>query len=645
MKAPVASFLFRFFRRYLGWGLVGIAATVISAVGMVALLSLIEPIFSEVLLSDEPPPGAAGVAVSALQRGEEAAPEVGEPAREVEEPVPEETEEPPLEELKRKADLTYHLRGAYRSLKRRWGIDGSDVVWFAPALFVLVFLVRSLGLFVTGYAFQRIGLGATTDMRNHLYRQILDQSSRFYTSHPSGELVSRVVNDIGVMQTAVSTRLMDVIQQPLALILMIWYLLSIHPQLTLLSVVAAPLLLYPIVRFGKGMRRTSHRSQEHMADLASLVSEGVRGHRVVKAFNMEDFEYRRFWKASRRHLKVNLWAQVLSQASSPVVESLSVAGAAILLIFAGKEIRAGDLETSEFVTFLIGLFALYDPVRKLNKVNLVLQKTLAAAQRVAHITSIPIEVTEPEDPKEIEDVTEEIRFEGVQFSYETEPVLKEIDLAIRQGEVVALVGPSGAGKSSLVNLLPRYFDPDEGRVLIDGIDIRELSLASLRSLIAVVTQETILFNDSIRNNIAYGRADLGLDLVREAAEAAYAHEFIEELPEGYDTQIGEGGAKLSGGQRQRLAIARAILKDAPILILDEATSALDSESEALVQKALGNLVRDRTTLVIAHRLSTVVNSDRIVVMDAGRIVGEGTHQELVERDGVYKRLYDLQFEV
>jgi subfamily B ATP-binding cassette protein MsbA len=629
VKQPVTAFLFRYFRRYVAWALLGMAATVVAAAGMVALLSLIEPIFSEVLLSDARPPGAAGVAISFLD----------------EEETPAEGSERPLEELKRKIDLTYHMRGAYTSLKQRWGIEGRDVVWFAPVLFILVFVGRSVALFVTGYAFQRIGLGATTDMRNDLYRRILDQSSRFYSSHPSGELVSRVVNDVGIMQTAVATRLMDMVQQPLVLGLMVWYLLSIHQELTLLSLVAAPLLLYPIVRFGKGMRRSSHRSQEHMADLANLVSEGVRGHRVVKAFNMEGFEYRRFWKASRRHLRVNLWAQMLSQASSPVVESMSVTGAAALLIFAGREIRVGELATSQFVTFLIGLFALYDPVRKLNKVNLVLQQTLAAAQRVAQIMGVPIEITDPKEPRALGAAGQGIRFEGVSFAYDSEPVLREIELTIDRGEIVALVGPSGAGKSSLVNLLPRYFDPDRGRVTIDGIDIRELSLQSLRSLIAVVTQETVLFNETIRNNIAYGRADLPLESVRGAARAAYAEEFILQAPDGYDTEIGEGGLKLSGGQRQRLAIARAILKNAPILILDEATSALDSESEALVQKALGNLMRDRTTLVIAHRLSTVVNADRIVVLEEGAIVDQGTHQELLARGGIYRRLYDLQFEL
>jgi subfamily B ATP-binding cassette protein MsbA len=438
--------------------------------------------------------------------------------------------------------------------------------------------------------------------------------------------------------------MVDILQQPLALVILVWLLLSIHLKLAVMCLVVAPVILFPIVRFGRGMRRTSHRSQEHMADLANLVAEGVRGHRVVKAFNMEDFEYRRFRKASHRHLRVNLWAQMLSQASSPIVEALAALGGAALLIYAGQAIRADELDSSEMVMFLVALFALYDPVRKLNKVNLVFQQAIAAAKRVRDIMAIPVDVREPETPRSVDGVRSGVHFSDVVFAYDTEVILDGVDLDVKAGEVIALVGPSGAGKTSLVNLLPRYFDPNQGRILIDDVDIREFSLAGLRQLIGIVTQETVLFNDTVRNNIAYGQAKLAREQVEDAARAAYAHEFIEQLPEGYDTVIGESGSKLSGGQRQRLAIARAILKDAPVLILDEATSQLDSESEALVQKALGNLMRQRTTLVIAHRLSTVVNADRIVVMEGGRIVDQGKHQELLARGGTYKRLYDLQFE-
>jgi subfamily B ATP-binding cassette protein MsbA len=547
--------------------------------------------------------------------------------------------------LGKRGDLTNHLSSSYHSLKERWHIQPDQVVWFVPALFVLVALVRSVASFASGYAFQRIGLGATNDLRESLYQRILEQSSRFYAQHPSGELVSRVVSDLQVIQNAISTQLLDLFQQPLTLLLCFWLLISIHVKLALLCVLAAPVLLYPIVRFGKGMRRTSHRIQERTANLASLVAEVVRGHRVVKAFGMEGFEHRRFREASRRHLRTNLRAQMLANASSPVVESLAVVGAAALLVYAGRTIRAGELTASAFVLFLTTLLAMYEPIRKVNKVNLVLQQALAAGERVAQLIDIPIDVAEPAHPRRLAAVQQGIAYEGMRFAYDREPVLLDVDLAIRAGEIVALVGPSGGGKSTLVNLLPRFFDPDEGRVTIDGVDIRELSLASLRALIGIVTQETILFDDTIRNNIAYGRADLSLERVREAAAAAYADEFIMQLPAGYDSPIGESGFKLSGGQRQRLAIARALLKDAPILILDEATSQLDSESEALVQKALGNLMRGRTTLVIAHRLSTIVNADRIVVMEGGRVVDQGTHHELLERGGIYKRLYDLQFQV
>jgi subfamily B ATP-binding cassette protein MsbA len=485
----------------------------------------------------------------------------------------------------------------------------------------------------------------TTDIRNDLYRRILDQSSRFHADHPSGELMARVINDVALMQSAVSNRLLDLFQQSFTLITLMALLISAHGRLALIAFVAAPLFVYPIVRFGKGMRRTSHRSQERMADLTSLMAEGVRGHRVVKAFGMEEFENRRFREATRRHLKANLRAQMLSNGSGPVVESLAVIGAAALLIYAGKSIRAGALSAPELVQFLTALMMLYDPIRKLNKVNLILQEAMAAGSRVARLLGIPNDIADRPGARSPEGVRQGISYEGVSFAYGDQPVLRDVDLPIRAGEIVALVGPSGAGKSTLVNLLPRFFDPTAGRVAIDGVDLRDLTLAGLRALIGVVTQDTLLFNDSVRNNIAYGRADLPLERVREAAAAAYADEFVMSLPEGYDTVIGEGGAKLSGGQRQRLAIARALLKNAPILILDEATSHLDSESEALVQKALYNLIQGRTTLVIAHRLSTVTRADRILVMEAGRIVEEGSHGELLALGGSYKRLFDLQFRV
>jgi subfamily B ATP-binding cassette protein MsbA len=645
----LTAFFSRYTRRYAAWGLLAAAGIVLFAAATAATASLIKPIFAEVLLAGDRAPdplgGMAGLAPTAGSAANaptagSATPHGAAAGRGA--AAGEGTDL--LSALKRRFNLARQLDRGYMSVKRRLGIGPREVVFFVPALFVLVFFVRSFADFLSGYAFQHIGFGITTDIRNDLYRAIIEQSSRFHAEHTSGELVSRVVSDVAMMQSAVSNRLLDLFQQSITLLVLLVFLLSSHFQLALVSLIAAPLLLIPIVRFGKGMRRTSHRSQERMADLTSLMAEGIRGHRVVKAFGMEDFEERRFREATGRHLKVNLRAQMLAQSSSPVVESLGVLGAAALLIYSGQAIRAGRLSAPELVQFLTTLFMLYDPIRRLNKVNLVLQEALAAAQRVARLLSVPNEIVDRPAARSASGVAAGVAFERVCFSYDARrPVLRDVDLAIRAGEIVALVGSSGAGKSTLVNLLPRFFDPDAGRITIDGVDIRDLRLLSLRSLIGLVTQETLLFNDSVRSNIAYGRRDLPLERVREAAAAAYADEFIMQLPQGYDTHIGETGMRLSGGQRQRLAIARALLKDAPILILDEATSQLDSQSEALVQRALYNLMQGRTTLVIAHRLSTVMKADRIVVMEGGRLVEEGSHDQLLALGGTYKRLYELQF--
>jgi ATP-binding cassette, subfamily B, bacterial MsbA len=648
----IARFLWRRLRRYTGWMMVAFAAILTFAVATALLASLIEPIFGEVLLTEgglpfgmgagtEPaaPPPASADGVDSDVAAADAADAPDSP----DSPGGAVAGDGGLPEWLSVIDLQAWFDRGYEGLKSRLGVTPAEVVYFVPLLFVAIFLLRSIADFLSGYAFQRIGLGVTTDIRNELYGRILHQSSRFHADHPSGELVSRVINDVALMQNAVSNRLLDLFQQSITLLFLLGLLLSTHMKLALICLVATPALLVPIVRFGKGMRRTSHRSQERMADLAALMAEGVRGHRVVKAFGMERFEYDRFSEATHRHLKVNLRAQVLSHLSSPVVESLAVIGSAALLVYAGRAIRADELTASVLIGFLAKLLMMYDPVRKLNKVNLILQEALAAAHRVSRLLAIPNEVEDRTGAGALDKVRDGIRFRDVTFSYEEKPVLRGIDLEVASGEIVALVGASGAGKSTLVNLLPRFFDPDEGGVEIDGVDIRDLSLENLRSLIGLVTQDTWLFNDTVRANVAYGRADLPLERVREAAAAAYADEFIMHLPKGYDTVLGEGGLRLSGGQRQRLAIARALLKNAPILILDEATSQLDSESEALVQKALYNLMQGRTTLVIAHRLSTVMKANRILVMDAGRVVEEGSHEELLALGGAYKRLYDLQF--
>jgi subfamily B ATP-binding cassette protein MsbA len=618
----VTRFLWGYFRRYGAWALVA-AVTVLAYGGAtVGLLTVFRAILAEVIRADE---GALGSL---------AMPGSGEDEDEA--------------SIGFDVDLTAMTDGVFSELRTVLGVTEENVVWTLPVIFVLVFLVRSLAAFANGYIFQIIGLGATNDLRNDLYDRILHQSSRFYAQHPSGELVSRVGNDVGVMQNAISSRLLDLFEQSVTLVLLVWFLLSTHFNLALACLVVAPAVFYPVVRFGQGMRRASRRSQERLADLSNLVAEAVRGHRVVKAFGMEGFELARFREATRRHLRVRLRAQLLSYASGPVVETLAVLGGGAFLVYAGYTVRRGELRPSDVMTFLTALVMLYDPVRKLNKVNIILQEALAAAHRVRDVMAIARDVEERPGAATL---TEEdllasavaVTYEGVDFGYEDDAVLRGVDLEIRTGEVVALVGASGAGKSTLVNLLPRFFDPDAGRVTLGGHDLRDLTLASLRAQIGIVTQDTVLFNDTVRANVAYGRRDLPLERVREAAAAAYADEFVMALPAGYDTVIGESGLKLSGGQRQRLAIARALLKNPPLLILDEATSHLDTESEALVQKALYNLVTGRTALVIAHRLSTVKRADRIVVMEAGKLVEEGTHDELLKYGGVYHRLYELQF--
>jgi subfamily B ATP-binding cassette protein MsbA len=630
----ILAFFGHYLRRYTAWAILAAAGILVYALATAATAALIKPIFAEVLLAgDQMPAGLSAITAppAAPAPGTAKGAAHAAPANDW------------ISKAKRRFNVARRIDDGYASLKRRFGIGPQEVVYFVPFLFVLVFLLRSLADFASGYAFQHIGLGVTTDIRNDLYRRILEQSSRFHSEHPSGELVARVVNDVALMQSAVSNRLLDLFQQSLTLLALLVLLLSSHFRLALTALVLAPLLLIPIVRFGKGMRKSSHRSQERMADLASLMTEGVRGHRVVKAFGMEEFENGKFREATRQHLRVNLRAQMLSNASSPIVESLAVLGAAALLIYAGRTIRAGQLSTPELVQFITTLFMLYDPIRKLNKVNLILQEALAAGHRVSRLMEVANDIEDAPGARAIDTVAQGIAYEHVTFSYGERTVLDDISIAIRSGEIVALVGPSGAGKSTLVNLLPRFFDPQGGRVAIDGIDLRALRLQSLRALIGIVTQDTLLFNDSIRNNIAYGRVDLPMERVREAAAAAYADEFIMQLPRGYDTVIGESGLRLSGGQRQRLAIARALLKNAPILILDEATSHLDSESEALVQKALYNLIQGRTTLVIAHRLSTVMRADRILVIEGGKVVEVGSHSELIALGGSYKRLYDIQF--
>jgi subfamily B ATP-binding cassette protein MsbA len=524
-----------------------------------------------------------------------------------------------------------------------WNANPADKWQKVLTILLIVFAIRAFTSFFSEYGFQKVGLSTVRDLRNELYERIIHQSHRFFAQRSTGEMVSRLISDADAIQAAVSTRMGDLFQESITLFGLLVYVFISNTELAVITFVAAPLLVYPVVHFGYRLRRTTHRSQERMADMATVLEETIRGVRIVKAFTMEKFEIGRFREATKRHLASTLKAQRIQAATSPIMELIGGIGILLLFLYAHRRIAAGTLTVGQFVAFIAAIAAMYQPIKKLNKVNLSVNTALSAAERVFRMLDIDNEVKEPPSAVEIATVGNGIRYENVTFAYEGEPVLRNINLAIAPGEIVALVGSSGAGKTTFVNLLPRFYDVLDGQITINGVNVRDASLRSLRGLMGFVTQEVVLFNDTVRNNIAYGRLDAEEQSVIEAAKAANAHEFITALPQGYDTLIGESGVLLSGGQRQRLAIARALFKNPPILILDEATSALDTESERLVQQALTNLMRGRTTLVIAHRLSTVRTANKIVVLEKGEIVEVGKHEELLSRRGIYRRLYDLQF--
>jgi len=616
--------LYRYILPYRAWAVLALVSMMLVAASYGALVALLQPLFDEtlsgpatkaaaaskgpdrkaqaidVLLRRDRAEGDRGIAINAIDR-------VTEPARD----------------------------WWVRNQKDRWR--------YIPIILLGVFLVRAIASFFSEYAFERVGLSTIRDLRNALYESMVFQSNKFFSMRSTGELVSRVVSDVDAIQAAVSIRMGDLFQESANLLVLATFVFLTNTELATIAFIVAPIIVFPIVHFGKKLRKTTRQSQERMADIATLLEETIRGIRIVKAFAMEKFEMERFREATRQHLKVNLRARKTQAMSSPIMELLAGTCMALLFLYASIRIHAGALTLGQFLQFMASLALMYAPIKRLNKVNLAMNTALSAAERVFQMLDVENEVVERKDARLIDGVAGGIRYENVHFSYGAGDVLRGINLDIRRGEMIAVVGGSGSGKSTMVNLLPRFYDTTGGAVTIDGIDVRDLSLDSLRSLIGMVTQDVILFNDSVRNNIAYGRSDIPLASIEEAARAANAADFIDAMPSGYNAMIGESGILLSGGQRQRLAIARALLKNPPILILDEATSALDSESERLVQSALQNLMKGRTTLVIAHRLSTIRSADKIVVLDSGQIVETGTHEELIEKNGTYRRLHDLQF--
>ena len=498
------------------------------------------------------------------------------------------------------------------------------------------------------YLVNHAGFGMITNLRNDLYNSVLRRSVAFFQKHTTGTLISTLINDIERVQFAMSSVLAEFLQQFFTFLFTAGLVVVLGRQLAWVLLLFVPFIIFSAVRIGRRVRSTTRRGQDQLADVQNILHETITGNRIVKAFGMESWEVARFRTAAQRLFRANLRSVAAAAVSSPLMDTFGAIAIALLLLLGNSRIADKQFTLGEFVTFVAAVLALYNPVRKFAVFNNSFQQALGASSQLFKFMDAEDVVLEKPGAKSLSRFSQGVRFEGVCFSYqadgdESREILRSIDLDVKRGEILAIVGSSGAGKSTLVHLIPRFFDVTSGRILIDGHDIRDVTLASLRAQVGIVTQETVLFNDTVRNNIAYGQPQVPQKEVEAAARAALAHDFIVALPAGYDTVIGERGVRLSGGERQRLAIARALLKNAPVLILDEATSALDSESEALVQSALHNLMSGRTVFVIAHRLSTVRRADRIVVIENGTIADIGRHEELMTKLGTYRRLYELQF--
>ncbi len=538
--------------------------------------------------------------------------------------------------------ITGLLVGLQKTMTTVFGNEAPSLkaVLAVAMLLPLVALLRGVGDFMSTYLIEWVGNRVVLDLRTQLFKHLQNLSLGFFGRVKTGDVISRITNDAALVERAVAMVMSDLAKQPFVLLSAVGYLIYLDGKLALISLVLFPICILPVAMFGRKVRRSAREGQQRVADLVSIIEENILGVRIVKAFGMEPYEIGRFVERCRGVFSRAMKVTRARAAVDPIIVLISVTGCSLVLLYA----QWARMPFADFFVFGVAMVVMYEPVKRLSKVHLNIQQSSAAADRIFELLDEPIRVTERPGAATFQEPLQAVHFEQVSFAYDEAPVLREISFSAARGQVVALVGSSGSGKTTLVSLLPRFYDVTGGCIRINGHDVRDLTLASLRRQIGIVTQETVLFNDTVARNIAYGQDETTREAVMEAARRANAHEFIEALPEGYDTIIGERGMRLSGGQRQRLAIARALLRNPPILILDEATSALDTESERLVQGALEALMAGRTVLAIAHRLSTVQHADCILVLDQGRIAESGTHTELLARGGLYRRLYEMQFQ-
>ena len=536
--------------------------------------------------------------------------------------------------------------------KARWldqllkalGINKEDIKRVLPIVVIVVLFGKGLFTFLSSFFMKAVGNKIVKTMRDRLYGHILFQSSSYFDRATTGDLMSRLTNDVDRIQQAVGTAMSDLIEEGFVLLALLVTMFLNDWNMALLAFVVAPLAVVPLAAFSRQLKKQGRRGQVKMSEIYSLIFETISGHKIVKAFNMEEFERAKFLKASWRYYRINLKLAWISSLSSPFMEFIGGIVGAFILYIGADRIAKGYLSAGDFGVFAASIFYMFTPIKRLSRANNVVQQATVCLDRIEEVLSVPVQIQDKPEAVTLPEVKGHVRFEHVGFEYAAgRPVLADVDFEVRPRQMVALVGLSGAGKTTIINLLSRFYEPTSGRITIDGLDIRDVTLASLRSQIGLVTQDVILFNETVRDNIAYGLTGVPAERIEEAARAAECHSFVQNLPQGYDTPVGEKGVLLSSGQRQRLAIARALLKNPPILILDEATSALDSESERLIQSALAAIMKDRTTFVIAHRLSTIRNADTILVIDRGRIAEAGSHEALLRKGGIYRKLHDLQF--